>query len=59
MRSDIFMEQVLEREAPKTSYRVYRIYDDDCSEIKNPDMLKAIANAQDTPLSFFILCTQP
>lgn len=41
------MEQVLEREVPQTSYRVYRIYDDDGSEIRNPDMLKAIANAQD------------
>ncbi len=41
------MEHVSEREAPKTGYRVYRIYDDDGSEIRNPDMLKAIANAQE------------
>ena len=37
------MEQVLEREAPKAGYRVYRVYDDDGSEIRNPDMLKAIS----------------
>jgi len=47
MRSDIFMEQVLEREATKSGYKVYRVYDDDGSEIRNPDMLKAIANAQE------------
>ncbi len=41
------MEQVLEREATKKNYRVYHVYDDDGSEIRNPDMLRAIANAQE------------
>ncbi|MBR0257208.1 MAG: hypothetical protein IJQ58_05675 [Synergistaceae bacterium] len=41
------MEQVLEREAPQTSYKVYHIYDDDGSEIKNPGILKAISDAQE------------
>ncbi len=38
------MEQVLER---KIDWRNIRVYDDDGSEIRNPDMLKAIANAQE------------
>ncbi len=41
------MEQVLERKMPETNYKVYHVYDDDGSEIRNPDMLRAIANAQE------------
>ena len=42
------MEQVLEREGvTQNGCRVYHIYDDDGSEIRNPGMLKAIANAQE------------
>ncbi|MBQ3401751.1 MAG: hypothetical protein IJG65_00055 [Synergistaceae bacterium] len=42
------MEQVSEREAaPQTGYRVYKVYDDDGSQIRNPDILKGIAEAQE------------
>ena len=46
VRSNIFMEQVLEREVPK-EYKDIVLYDDYGKRVTNPEMLEAIAEAQE------------